>query len=205
LHYWQENEELVERSRVLHLLLGSATSLSITARTREIQADRNKQRVQRQQQQPSALFLPAPIYLEILDDVLLLVYKLLTQLIEAAEQQQPVQASSSSSSSASKGRSSRPSQASNSGPSVQELNAAFNQLVKGGMQGLLETYAALASSMLTEYAGLGSLQQQSPTPRASLICCSEAPALREDAAVWLQHAAQMCQVLEAYVRAAARS
>ena len=216
-HYWQGNEGLMERSRLLYVLLGSATCLSVAAAQRaraanvkmlrEHQQHRQQQQQQLQQpalfvrevlvQEPSGVFFPAPVYLQVLDDVMLLVNKLLTVLLSVSAEQQPAPASS---------RGSRLSQASNSssGPAVQELSESFKQLVNGGVHGLLETCSTLCSSSLTEYAGLGP-RQQSPTPRSSLVCCPLARTLREDAAIWFQHAAHMCQVLEAYVRAAARS
>jgi hypothetical protein len=220
-HYWQGNQGPEQRVRVLQLLLVSSTCLQSVVTERADQANRKQQRELQQQEQqmqqspqfqnvtlsqaPSGLFFPAPVYLQILDDMLLLVHRLLTLLLsEAAEQQPPAQASSSSSSSVSRGQSSRPSQASSSGPSPQVLNETPTALLTTGRQGLLETYSVLSSSILTEFAGLEPPLHTSAPP-ASLICCSEAPTLREDAAVWFQHATQICQVLESYARTAARS
>jgi hypothetical protein len=222
-HYQQDNQGLMEMSRLLHHVHGSATRLTVVATTRASQASNQKlreiQQQQEQQQQsgqyqklvlsqgPSGLFFPAPVYLQLLDDMLLLVNKLLTLLPSVAAEQQAALASSSSSGgggSASKGTSSRPSHASASGPSPQELSSVFTTILNIGINSLLQSLITLSSSTLTEYAGLQP-QQQSSSPRSSLVCCPLVRTLREDAAIWFQHAAHMCQVLEAYVREAARS
>jgi hypothetical protein len=180
------------------------------------QQERQQQQEQQQQQSvhsleqlleqmpdPSGLFFPVPVYLEILDDVLLLVCRLLNLLLPvAAAQQQPAQADSSSSETASNRSSSTANQASSSSYSGQEQSSTFGTLLLGCQQSLFEYCTTLSSCYMTAYAGM------QPTPYgedANMICCSEAPILREDAIVWFRHAGQMCQVLEAYVRAAANN
>ena len=142
--------------------------------------------------------------------MLLLANRLLTLWLPlAAAQQQPAQAASTSTSNESACNSSRssPSQAGSSSCPAQpgiidKQSAAFGKTLQGCLQSLLDSCTTLSSRHMTVYAGM------QPTPYefyASLVCCPEAPVLREDASVWFQHAAQMCQVLEAYVRAVVRS
>ena len=214
-HYWQDREEILDRSRVLYALLGSVLGFSAGVRA-GIVPDRSTrvrelEQPQQQQQQPgqspkevsvkapsSLLFFPAPIYLHILDDVLLLVNRLLALLLPEATSSNTTSTSNSNSSSNSS------SSNSSSGCSKPDMTTHFDTLMKGSVHALLEAYNTLSSSCMTVYADMVP-PQQSSKPRASFICCSEAPALREDAAVWFQHAGKMCQVLEAYVRATAHS
>jgi hypothetical protein len=152
----------------------------------------------------SGLAFPVLIWLQILDDMLLLLPKMLT-LLRPVAQQQPAQAASSSSNTGSgKAARSKGVSSSSSRKAAHEQGAQFDTALTSCLQGLLGLYAALSDSHMTEYAGLQPPQQQqqqhTPASRGSLICCSDPPSLPEDAAVWFQHAAQTCRVLEAYVR-----
>jgi hypothetical protein len=51
------------------------------------------------------------------------------------------------------------------------------------------------------FAQLCGMRPAANTP-ASCVCSTQAPALGTDAAVWFEHAAQLCTVLEKYARQA---
>jgi hypothetical protein len=193
------------------VLAGPLKGLNVTnhERTKQQQQQPAQSSQEVQVQEPSGLFFPVPLYLQVLEDVLLLVCRLLDLLLPlAAAQQQPAQAANSSSSSQSASYSSRssPQTSSSSCPTqaglIEKQSTALGTPMQNCLQGLLDSCTVLASHHMTEYAGM---QPISVIPHASLICCPDAPVLREDASVWFQHAAQMCQVLEAYVRAVVRS
>jgi hypothetical protein len=193
----------------------------------EQQQERQEEQQQEEQQQqqqsrqplpvltpdPSGLFFPVPVYLQVLDDVLLLANRLLTMMLPmAAAPQQLAQATNSNSShsassgdtSSSNSSASQASRGSYSAEETRSLLKAYGPLMIGCLQGMFLSCTALASHYMTEYAGMQSMPHTSYS-RCTLICCPEVPVLREDAPIWFQHAAQMCQVLEAYVRATARS
>jgi hypothetical protein len=94
---------------------------------------------------------------------------------------------------------------SSSGQAEQEDSSQFDHSLRVCMQTLFNHYTVLSDCNMLAFAGVqGSSQTQTLTGAASWICCSQAPALREDAAIWFQYAEQTCRVLEAYVREAAR-
>ena len=179
-------------------------------RLRQRQRLRLRQRQPPVQDKPSGFFFGVSAYLEVLGDVLMLTQKLLTLLLPViAAQGQPLQAVGSSGSSSSMGRqqAGRSTGKQQAGSSCTEgiPQIPYGQGMQTCLEAVLSACAHLSADHMTDFAGMQPLQQQSLSPPASRVCCVDVtPALREDAGVWAQHAADLCKVLEAYVREAAR-
>jgi hypothetical protein len=227
-HYWQEGDLAdlalkLTRALSLRLLTASSTTFRtlvykwalVEAQEQQQQQQQDHQGQQEQQQAPqgsrggtpSGLFFPVPVYLQILDDMLLLVHKLLTLLLpiqQAAAMQQPAQAASSSNSSSPPGTS-QASGSSSSSNSRQLVTSELHTSLASCLEELWVLYAVLSSDHVAAYANLEVPQQSLTASRADRVYCTDASVLRADSTVWFQHAVRMCEVLEAYVREAAHS
>jgi hypothetical protein len=155
-------------------------------------------------QDRSGFFFEVSAYLEVLHDVLMLTQKLLTLLlpVTAAHKQLTQAAGSSSSMGRRQAGSSTSSSRTEGRPQI-----PFEEAVQVCLEGVLSACAELSADAMTGFAGMQPAQQQqrSSSSRLSWVYCTHStPALREDAGVWFEHAADLCKALEAYVREAAR-